>query len=78
MPACLPKSGPGEVALRVGEAVLRGLGAGGPRLMVRPEKIALHRPDDAPAGGNALPAIVREVTFVGEVRRYLVARRTAR
>ncbi len=67
------KSWPGEVALRVGEAVLRGLGEGGARLMVRPEKIALHRPHGAPAGGNALPAIVREVTFVGEVRRYLAA-----
>ncbi|MGH7212724.1 MAG: ABC transporter ATP-binding protein, partial [Acetobacteraceae bacterium] len=70
VPAASP---PGEVALRVGEAVLRGLGAGGARLMVRPEKIALHRPGDATIGGNALPAIVREVTFVGEVQRYLTA-----
>ncbi len=75
VPAASP---PGEVALRVGEAVLRGLdagglGAGGARLMVRPEKIALHRPGDARIGGNALPAIVREVTFVGEVQRYLTA-----
>ncbi len=65
------ESQPGEVALLVGEAVLRGLGAGGTRLMVRPEKITLHRPGNASVSGNALPAIVREVTFVGEVRRYL-------
>jgi putative spermidine/putrescine transport system ATP-binding protein len=60
-----------------GGVTLRGLGrvaAGRGSLMVRPEKIgiAAEAPRADPAF-NALPASVRQVTFVGEARRYVVA-----
>jgi spermidine/putrescine ABC transporter ATP-binding subunit len=64
------------VHLQYGDTCLRAAGraAAGPgSIMVRPEKIAISEwATVASPGFNTLPATVRQVTFVGEVRRYLL------
>jgi putative spermidine/putrescine transport system ATP-binding protein len=66
----------GVVRLRHGEAMLRAAGsasAGACTIMVRPEKITIRtHPADDDTAFNTLPATVRQVTFVGEMRRYLL------
>jgi putative spermidine/putrescine transport system ATP-binding protein len=66
----------GCVLIRHGGTILRAIGdtAGGrSSIMVRPEKIAIHAgPVSAHPALNVLPAVVQQVTFVGEVRRYLL------
>jgi spermidine/putrescine transport system ATP-binding protein len=42
------------------------------RVAVRPERHDLFRPDDAPAGGNAVRGTVREVVYLGGTLRVLV------
>ena len=64
-----------HVLLRHGGAGLRAVGhAGAERgsLMVRPEKIAIVAEPAEDARFNLLAATVRQVTFVGEIRRYLL------
>jgi spermidine/putrescine ABC transporter ATP-binding subunit len=74
--AAAPDPEGAHVSVRHGEAVLRAVGpvpAGAAQLMVRPEKIALRvGPAALDPAINLLPATVRQVTFVGEVRRYVV------
>jgi putative spermidine/putrescine transport system ATP-binding protein len=64
-----------SVLLRHGGTVLRAIGgapAGRGSLMVRPEKIAIVADGADDPRFNLLPAVVRQATFVGEVRRYLL------
>jgi spermidine/putrescine ABC transporter ATP-binding subunit len=64
------------VCLQYGSTCLRAMGhtaAGAGAVMVRPEKIAIaEQVMDVSPAFNTLPATVRQVTFVGEVRRYLL------
>jgi spermidine/putrescine ABC transporter ATP-binding subunit len=68
----------GQLIIELGQARVRapgdgGLGAGtAVMLTVRPEKLLFIDRGNPPPGCNSLPAIVREVTFVGEMHRYVV------
>ncbi len=67
--------GAGGAVLRTCGAALRGVGevrGTTPALMVRPEKISVGTGPPADPARNALAATVRDVAFVGEVRRYLL------
>jgi putative spermidine/putrescine transport system ATP-binding protein len=63
----------GMATLRLGDAVLRGVGdPRGTSLMVRPEKICV---DSLPAAGeavNRVTAVVQEIAFAGDVVRYVL------
>jgi putative spermidine/putrescine transport system ATP-binding protein len=65
----------GSVLFQHGGTVLRASGrttGGNNMLMVRPEKISVSTERSDDPGCNTLPAVVEQVTFVGEFRRYLV------
>ncbi len=70
----------GAAVVRLGNATVRALSPGAREvgaqvvLAVRPEKLLFAEAGHASAapGINAVPAIVREVTFVGEMHRYVL------
>jgi len=72
--------GAGTVTAQVGNATLRATCQGNPQvgssvvLAVRPEKFVFADPGrlNPPADVNAMPAQVRDVTFVGDVHRYVL------
>jgi spermidine/putrescine ABC transporter ATP-binding subunit len=74
------ESAPSEAVLRIGSATVRALSAvalaagAAATLAVRPEKLLFAAAADAPPvpGINRLAAVVRDVTFVGEMHRYVL------